>query len=314
MKIDTKLRWFDRGAAAFAQAFPDALTLLGSDPAPHYVCPQCAEPDPCGRQYRVQLFPRSAVERGELTAEHVPPRSFGGRELVLTCKRCNDTAGFLLEAHARKRENPSDVIRGVAEKPSPVRLTAGDHTVSMNLTEEEGMLTMTFPPRRKRSNDPTSEEAVWEALPRLIAERSTININFAKDAYVPRRANVAWLRHAYLVMFAIAGYRYIFQRGLGVVRKQIKEPDADHIPVFLASLSGKHSWEERRIVFIREPEPLQSWAVQFGRYIAFLPKAGDMQFYTRMAEDTQGRDEAMFTGEVIDWPTEPLFGLAAAKL
>jgi hypothetical protein len=311
VKIATKLRWFDRGAAALVQVFPDALAPLGPDPAPHYVCPQCAEPDASGQRYRVQLFPRSAIESGELTAEHVPPKSFGGRELILTCKRCNDAGGFLLEADARKRENPVDVMLGVAKKPSHVRLTAGDHTVSVALMMEEGMLTTAFPPRRKQANDPRKEKAFWEALPRLVAERSTFSFNFSKDLHLPRRANVAWLRHAYLAMFAVAGYRYIFQPGLGIVRKQIKEPDAEYIPVFLAALPGEHSWAERRIGFIGEPESLQSWAVQFGRYVVFLPTAGDTEFYARMAEDAQARQQARLTGEAIAWPTEPLFGLAA---
>lgn len=313
VSVTTKLRWFDRGAAAFAQLFPDALAHLGPDPSPQYVCPQCPEPDASGQHYRVQLFPRTAVTNHELTAEHVPPKSFGGRELLLTCRPCNnDAGGSQLDAHARRRENPVDVMLGVAKKPTHVRLTAGDHTVSVALTKEEGMLTMGFPPRRKKANDPRKEKAVWEALPRVIAERSTFNINFAKDSYLPRRANVAWLRHAYLALFAVAGYRYIFRPGLGIVRKQIQEPDTEHIPVFLAALPGAHPWSEQRIGFIREPEPLQSWAVQFGRYVAFLPKAGDTEFYTRMAEDARAREQARVTGESIAWPTEPLFGLAAA--
>lgn len=307
----TELRWFDRGAAAFAQVFPDVLAPLGPDPAPHYVCPQCAEPDACGHRYRVQLFPRSAVERRELSAEHVPPKSFGGRELVLTCKRCNATGGSELEADARKRENPVDVILGVAKKPSHVRLTAGDHTVLGALTVADRMLTMELPPRKKHANDPRQEKGVREALQEAAAEQSSFSISFAKDSYRPRRANVAWLRHAYLALFAVAGYRYIFRRGLGIVRKQIQEPDTEHIPVFLAALPGQYPWSERQLVFIREPEPLRSWAVQFGRYVAFLPRAGDAEFYTRLAEDAYARDQVGLTGEAIAWPSEPTFGLVA---
>lgn len=66
--VVTKLRWFDRGAVAFAQVFPDAYPEF-----PHYVCPVCPEPNATGQHYRVQLFPRAAVLNGELTAEHVPP-------------------------------------------------------------------------------------------------------------------------------------------------------------------------------------------------------------------------------------------------
>jgi len=309
MKLATKLRWFDRGAAAFAQAFPGALAHLGPDPAPHYVCPQCPKPDASGQQYRVQLFPRSAIESGELTVEHVPPKSFGGRELLLTCKRCNDTGGSLLEAHARRRENPADVMLGVKKEPSRVRLTAGDHSVSATLTVEERMLTMELPPREKHANDPRQEKGVREALRKAAGEQSTFNVSFAKDLYLPRRANVAWLRHAYLALFAVAGYRYIFQPGLGIVRKQIQEPDTEHIPVFLATLPGEHPWSERRIGLIREPESLRSWAVQYGRYVAFLPKPGDTEFYARMAEDAHAREQVRLTGEAIAWPTEPLFGV-----
>lgn len=173
------------------------------------------------------------------------------------------------------------------------------------------MLTLELPPRKKHANDPRQEEGVREALLKAAAEQSTFRINFAKDSYLLRRANVAWLRHVYLALFAVAGYRYIFQPGLSIVRKQIKEPDVDHIPVFVATLPSEHSWSERRIGFIREPESLQSWAVQFGRYVAFLPKPGDTAFYARMAEDARARKQARFTGEAIEWPTQPSFGLAA---
>ena len=278
MKIEKKLRWFDRGAAAFTQVFPDALAHLGPDPPPQYVCPQCPERDASGSRYRVQLFPRTAVQSGELTAEDVPPKSFGGRELVLTCKPCNnDAGGSQLAAHARRRENPIDALRGVAEKPSHVDLAAGGHKVSATLTAEPGMFTMELPPRTKHANDPREEKAFREALVSTAAERSSISINFRKDFYHPRRANVAWLRHAYLALFAVAGYYYIFQPGLGIVRKQIREPEADHIPVFLAELPGEHTWLERCIVDIQEPEALRSWGVQFGKYVALLPKDGDTE-------------------------------------
>src|SRR5688572_17014891 len=35
----------------------------------------------------------------------LPPDSFGGRALLLTCKECNNISGMSLDAHARRREN-----------------------------------------------------------------------------------------------------------------------------------------------------------------------------------------------------------------
>jgi hypothetical protein len=67
----TKERWFQRGAAAFEHHFPKALEKwLGPGHAPAYVCPLCDPP---------RAFLREGLDSGELTAEHVPPESFGGR-------------------------------------------------------------------------------------------------------------------------------------------------------------------------------------------------------------------------------------------
>lgn len=311
--LEKRLRWFDRGAAAFSQVFPDALAFLGPNASPHYVCPECAEPDASGQNYKVQLFSRTAVQRRELTAEHVPPKAFSGRELLLTCKSCNHRGGFELEAHARKRENPYDVLRGVATKPARVRLMAGRFHFSAELKVEEGMLELQLPPESRNANDPKEWPAYKQEMIRKVGDLPPITIEFSNDAHSFARANAAWLRHAYLALFAVAGYRYIFQPGLGIVRKQIKEPDADHIPTFLAALPGEHPWSQRRILMVREPEWLQSWAVQIGRYVVFLPRPGDTSFYARLAEDGKIANRRQFNCDVFDWPTEPSFGLDSVE-
>ena len=304
VSLATKLRWFDQGAAAFSRTFPDALARLWPDAPPHYVCPTCPAPD--DTNYIIRLFSRAAVQSHELTAEHVPPRAFGGRELVLTCQPCNnDIGGSQLEAHARRCENPIDVLRGISKNPSKVRLTAGDHCVSAKLSVEEKMFKFTLPPQRKHANDPKEVEAFQKAL----LKSPTFNIDFNGDRHSPRRANVTWLRHAYLALFAVAGYRYIFSAGLDIVRQQINEPEAEHIAVFLATLPEEHPWSECRIINVRGPKWLQCWAVQIGRYVAFLPKAGDIEFYARLAEDRSVNQQSQFTGDVFEWPTEPSFGL-----
>jgi hypothetical protein len=126
ISLATKLRWFDRGATAFAQTFPDALSHLGPEPPPpYYLCPACPRFDSATKRYPVYLHTRSAVATRDLTAEHVPAESLGGRELVLTCQRCNHTAGARLDAEARKRENSIDALRGLLPYAHPVRLERG---------------------------------------------------------------------------------------------------------------------------------------------------------------------------------------------
>ena len=99
VSVETKLRWFEQGASAFAQTFPAKVAEFPAG-GPFYVCPLCIRPDARAGTSKAFLFPRAAVEGGILTAEHVPPESFGGKELLLTCAR-NHTAGAHLDSHAR---------------------------------------------------------------------------------------------------------------------------------------------------------------------------------------------------------------------
>ena len=111
-------------------------------------------------------------------------------------------------------------------------------------------------------------------------------------------------------MFAVVGYRYILQAALAAVRRQIAEPETEHIAAFLCVLPDNPPWSERRIVRVREPAWQQCWAVQIGRYMAFLPLVGDTTLYERIA--AIGRDsgeQATVHGDVFYWPDRPYFGI-----
>src|SRR5215468_4293204 len=75
-----RLTLFQRGASA-AQRYTGSPEL--------YLCPICAT-----------AFPQSALltDDPELTREHVPPESVGGKVIALTCKCYNKTAGHSTDA------------------------------------------------------------------------------------------------------------------------------------------------------------------------------------------------------------------------
>ena len=80
--------------------------------------------------------------------------------------------------------------------------------------------------------------------------------------------------------------------------------------MFLATASENGRPDQRHIIKVRHPEWQRSWAVTLGRFIAFLPEAGDSGFYARLAD--QAREEkggARLRGDVFEWPNEPFFGL-----
>jgi hypothetical protein len=73
---------------------------------PTYPCPICLTP-----------FTIEALADKRLSAEHVPPKSVGGRELLLTCKGCNNSAGTKLDADAKTKEDVRIALAGRLGRP-----------------------------------------------------------------------------------------------------------------------------------------------------------------------------------------------------
>ena len=82
---------------------------------------------------------RAAVVAGELTDEDVPPKSSGGRPLVLTCKPCNNTAGSKLDASAHRKETVLGILRGEPSEERRVRATIEGVTVEAGIAVENGV-------------------------------------------------------------------------------------------------------------------------------------------------------------------------------
>jgi hypothetical protein len=73
--------WFEAGAEAFSKSLPNLLRNTFPDGGPPvYVCPLC-----------LHAFAIEALRTGELTTEHVPPKSLNGREYLLTCLGATST-------------------------------------------------------------------------------------------------------------------------------------------------------------------------------------------------------------------------------
>ncbi len=84
-----KLKLFNQGSAALENLNPEWQGL--------YACPICE-----------RAFTVDALESGDLTLEHAPPKSVGGRDITLTCQQCNSGAGHTVDAQVRRREDLKD--------------------------------------------------------------------------------------------------------------------------------------------------------------------------------------------------------------
>ena len=303
LKLETKLRWFDLGAAALERVWPE---LVRATQVPTYICPQCFDEADIGKN---KVYTRLAVEAGELTAEHVPSKSLGGKELILTCAHCNHLSGSRIESHASKKENLEGLGGGgQLTRPTRVHIKGGDHRVSATLLQwDEKRIHLELPPLEKHANNPREVAGLLDYMQSEAFQKRRFNIS--GEGYQAKPALVAWLRAAYLTMFAVNGYHYIFGPGLAIVRRQIREPQAEHIPAFHVTIAGERPLTERRIMRIREPEWQRSWAVQFDHHLVLLPLAEDATLYERLTEKSRRNHIKITSSESWEWPPWPSFGI-----
>ena len=273
-------RWFKEGVKALQLARPGAPRC--------YACPLC-----------VQGF--SNV--GALSLEDVPPKSVGGRPLVLTCTTCNNTAGTMLDAHIRSGRDLHEIAAGTRD--IPVRLTQFGQTVSARATFGPGKIAVHGLPQQ---SDPKAHQAWVEGLGEAARSGSTdwtIKLGFS-IRHRESHEGVGWLRVAYLYTFAALGYNWMMRPCLEPIREQIRRPGET-----IARQVMKHVDKDPKsdgISLVHQPEELRSVLVRLGRNLFFFPefeKAGD--FYERL-ENAKGTGQTLhLSGTHIDLPRGPSF-------
>lgn len=204
-----------------------AAKSVGIEPAV-YICPLCLDG-----------YEEDAIADGTLTLEHVPAEALGGNGIILTCKKCNNTAGHALESHAHRRERQNNFVakllgdaqghggRGVA--------TFGNARVNIELTRDNG--TINF--KVSSHNDPAAIAASEEFFRQGSVGDDWKGLHFqvtSVDAYHPRRAKVADLKAAFLTVTAAFGYTFAMHDFLASVRDQISHPDSLILPNWWGTL------------------------------------------------------------------------------
>lgn len=256
-------------------------------------------------------FTRNALDAGLLTTEHVPPKSLGGRRLVLTCQSCNSRAGTEVDSQMLHLEQVYDFAQGTMTRPARARLEIGGETLNVELLATGNGIQLVALPR---TNDPRRQatvEAEWE---RLARDRQWPGYEFRITSYERvryRAALVGWLRAAYLVAFAALGYHYILRPELQIVRTQLTDTTTEVLRVFSITVPAAPRGE-RRLLLVERPPWLRSLCVQMGRYAVFLPGlSATTGLYERLARQS-GRNqhaELELAGKLVPWPTKPELAL-----
>lgn len=290
-RLRIKERWFDAGTAAFERVFPGVRAREFPEIENPYICPLCRHP-----------FHRTAIVNGTLTFEDAPPKSYGGRPVALTCKPCNNSLGSALDA-------PLSILDSA--EMSPCRL--GIDGVEVNAYQEiraDGR----FFAVPERQNNPNHTVRFFSGLDGKPGVHGDLRLTFKWDAVKRRRADLAWLKAAYVVTFATWGYSYAFSPALRVVREQLLHPNDEIIRRFKLE---KHSSprDTRFLIYIREPRELEGVAVGMGRHTVLLPAdARDMTVYARLERGLEANPTLRLVGDTYYWPTAPTHSIDVVRL
>jgi hypothetical protein len=121
---------------------------------------------------------------------------------------------------------------------------------------------------------------------------------------VPRRAQVSYLRSAYLTAFAVFGYSAIARRSFDRVRQQIREPDAEHLPEFFYRHDDLHGYQ---VAIVQEPAWHSSIIVLMGDKRITLPLYDDGDIYERIAERAAVGGQWTLRCQRRGWPRWPSY-------
>ncbi len=227
----TRRHWFNTGASAVERIWPDLPRC--------YICPTCGKG-----------FLDTALESRGLTLEHAPSKGIGGREVVLTCRRCNNLAGDKLDDEVKRRENQIDFELNTLQKalPATIDYLGG----KLNVLVDNGNVSFA-----ENHNDP-------KVFSQFVKHRPDKLLNLAlSQKYDSRSAFHGYLRSAYLIAFAVLGYRYVFSPRLNVIRQQLANPHETILRVFSATIPNAEK-RDRKFFFVDEPAWLKSLVIQMG--------------------------------------------------
>jgi hypothetical protein len=268
VSLHTKQRWFDIGAAAFEQTFPGLIaSQLGADAGPRYVCPLCD-----------RAFPKAAIQSGDLTAEHVPPDSLGGRAILLTCKECNNISGTNLDAHARKRETVFAARKGQIQKELRVLFHYAGRKISARLVASPNGTFLKVVPK---ANHPA---AITELQNTGIPSGTPLTIEFRGDRFRELNANMSWFRSGFLALVAAFGYARSFDSAYQIVKRQLQVPGTAIISCFTINAPWDVTWWPWHLVDMSDPPSI---GVLFGKHLLLYPRLGDVTFYDRIDADSK---------------------------
>lgn len=174
-----------------------------------YICPLCL------RTY--------GIGDAELTLEHVPPESVGGKPILITCKDCNSNCGADLEICLMNELEIVHTLNHLDTIPQKSRLAFNGVKINAQtiFSKAEGFTFMISPD----NNNPIEfEKFMTEAKNSKDGYEIKLAANITNRKRDYDLANIALLKSAYLMAFQKLGYMYVLNANTNIIRDQIHNP------------------------------------------------------------------------------------------
>jgi HNH endonuclease len=275
-----------------AVAITDALPINGDG---RYLCPLC-----------LKWF----ADLVDLSLEHAPPESVGGRHIAVTCRDCNSTAGHTVDAELRLAETIREF--GSRRMTKPMSATFRFNDVEQRVEAlfcPDGLSIAGVPKqnrpdgrdvpvgRPKRQVEPDPNRMAAGRLPRRVCHAGEPSATTSSKAAI----------------IAGAVYLYIFREELEEVRRQIREPAEKVLDRYC--VTTQEGPGGRRIAFVRDPAELESVVVLSNACAVFLPSDASAGTYERLAAlDPWPTATRTLSGPTAPWPTQPVYAADRAAL
>lgn len=215
---------------------------------PIYICPLCL------RGYLKIALSQNVPN--PLTLEDVPPKSLGGKPLILTCKECNNRSGMVLDSVLKKHLQSSRFF-----KLSPGSVMDGKVSVNnqghvntrIRIGAEKGFFFNVDP----------SNYLVKKHINELHSNESGCKIDFSVK--IPNRRNVAaaLLRVGYLIAFNYLGNLILLSPNIVKVTEQIRYPERKILPHSGVIQLKKDEGYRPGLYFLKEPKDCSCFFVAF---------------------------------------------------
>ncbi|GAA4424647.1 hypothetical protein GCM10023188_04730 [Pontibacter saemangeumensis] len=184
-----------------------------------YICPICLD-----------QFSDEALEeksRNRLTLEDAPPKSLGGIQVALTCKKCNNSCGHKVDFHLTDRMLELDAKAFLPNSSQFVTITKNGKTVTGQVkVSPEGKIQVYH--SKKKNNPSVLEDYIKSLKPN--SPESIVELIHKKSRVEKRLFGMALLKTGYILAFAKFGYTFILDKVYDKVREQLLNPDKEIYP------------------------------------------------------------------------------------